>query len=611
VTPTLACVHADTCGGCPLIRLGYEEQLAQKEQRVRQSVQRYPALAAVSVEAVRGANPRSGYRTRAKLMVAPGGRLGLFAAAGAHAVVDTPECIVLAPVLARVAGFLRAMIARDEVENGPLAPRGGGSGDGGLVAVDLREVVSHEGGSAGALVTLVVVRGARVRLERLREAASALSRAVPEVRGVAVNFHDGESPQVLGAETLGLAGQSSADDAIGGVLHRATFGSFVQAHRGQAARVHAEIAAAVFADAASAPRVLDLYGGSGAIALGLAARGAEVHMIESFAPAVQQALESAKAAGHRLVAERADVADGLRALAERGSRYDAAVVNPPRRGLDPQVRARLAKLQLRVIVYVSCHPETLARDVDHLARLGFATRLLVPFDMIPLTEEVETVAVLRRAASPSPVVLFEDDEIVIVDKPPFEPTTPQGEHDGSLLKRVRRLAPGAVAVQRLDVGTSGVIVFAKHAAPAGAWSTALRDSGEKTYVTAVRGRAPEAGVVDRPLVVEGKRRDAHTTFARTAELGAHSVLRVTPREGRTHQIRRHLASIGHPVLGDARYGHAPTNRFFAERHGLDRTFLHSARLEVVHPSSGRRITVEAPLPGDLEAALTSASREPR
>ena len=66
-----------------------------------------------------------------------------------------------------------------------------------------------------------------------------------------------------------------------------------------------------------------------------------------------------------------------------------------------------------------------------------------------------------------------------------------------------------------------------------------------------------------------------------------------------HQIRQHLASIGHPVLGDERYGHAPTNRYFEEKSGLDRTFLHCSRLEIVHPDTGKPIVAEAPLTGDL------------
>jgi 23S rRNA (uracil1939-C5)-methyltransferase len=87
----------------------------------------------------------------------------------------------------------------------------------------------------------------------------------------------------------------------------------------------------------------------------------------------------------------------------------------------------------------------------------------------------------------------------------------------------------------------------------------------------------------------------------------HSVLRVVPEHGRTHQVRRHLAAIGHPVLGDDRYGHAPTNRFFEEKNALDRTFLHCVRLEFTHPRTQQRLIIEAPMPGDLRAVLERTS----
>jgi len=80
-----------------------------------------------------------------------------------------------------------------------------------------------------------------------------------------------------------------------------------------------------------------------------------------------------------------------------------------------------------------------------------------------------------------------------------------------------------------------------------------------------------------------------------------------PEQGRTHQIRRHLAAIGHAVIGDDRYGHAPTNRFFEEKNGLDRAFLHCVRLELDHPRTGQRLIIEAPLPGDLRGVLERTS----
>jgi 23S rRNA-/tRNA-specific pseudouridylate synthase len=199
---------------------------------------------------------------------------------------------------------------------------------------------------------------------------------------------------------------------------------------------------------------------------------------------------------------------------------------------------------------------------------------------------------------------------VVVDKAPHEPTAPQGEHQGSLLGRVR-LLPGcgaAVPVQRLDAGTSGVSVFAKRAQAAAAWAAALGAPGAvESYVALVRGLCPPFGTVKRPLREGAERLEARTRFRRTRGVGGHSLIVATPTTGRNHQVRRHLAMLGHPVVGDVRYGDGATNRHFFEAHGLDRPFLHRARLQLPDSPAGP-LTFEAPLAPDLEASLRSIER---
>ena len=618
------CEHADRCGGCPIIALSYSEQLSLKRGRVVQSLARYPALELVYTDPVMPAEPIVSYRTRAKLIVATGAKVGLFAKGGGHQVVDIPSCRVLSPVLARVADFIRERIAADEASSGPLAPFDT-TGTGALRAIDRREVRGNDD-APHVLVTFVVQRARVVDPEALRAAARELGARAPEIVGIAANYHDGDAPQILGSETQVLYGERSASDRLGVSVHLATYGSFVQAHRGQAARVHAILAEAIGLGrvpgphatraAPRAPRVLDLYGGSGAIALGLAAAGATVRLVESFDPAVQHVQAAAQAQSLPLTAECADVATALRGMCdrpdrgERAERFDAAVVNPPRRGMSPSAREALARLEPQMILYVSCEPDTLARDLDHFGRLGYQASALRPLDMIPLTDEVETIAILRRAGVPLPRILYEDADIVIVDKGPHEPTTPQGEYTSSLLARVRRLpgAEEAVPVHRIDIGTSGLVMFARTADRVAIWQEVLgSEKTRKIYVAAARGVTPSKGAITRELREDGKLYPARTRYRRLAVAAGHSVLRVIPEQGRTHQIRRHLAAVGHPVLGDERYGHAPSNRFFEEKNGLDRAFLHCVRIEFDHPKSGARLIVEAPLPGDLRAVLERTS----
>jgi 23S rRNA (uracil1939-C5)-methyltransferase len=601
----IACDHAHRCGGCPLIHRTYGEQLGYKREKVARAASNYPALQSLRIAPTLGADPIVGYRTRAKLIVAPGGRVGLYEKGRKHEVCDIPGCRVLSPALLRVADALRTRVTHDEEAGGPLAPwdgRGGGT----LRAIDLREVHRPQETSNGFLVTFVVGRSPSLRLELLRAAAHALAAQLPNVLGVAVNFHEGEDPQILGRETAVLFGEATVPDRVGASTHLATFGSFVQAHRGQAERLHRLVAEAILSCGTTRPRVLDLYGGSGAIALGLAERGAEVVLVESFAPAAARAATLARREGLPLSTEEGDVAIVLASLIRRGQTFDAAVMNPPRRGMSAAAREGAARIGAAILVYVSCDPDTLARDMDHFVRIGFRATELLPLDMIPLTDQVETIAVMRRAPVPQPRCIYVDDEVLVVEKSPHEPTTPQGEYSGCLLARVRSLAgaEGAVPIHRLDVGTSGIVLFARSPSFVDAWGRALHAlAARKIYVAAVRGTALEEGEVTSDLREGKKSLRATTRYRRLAIMGGHSLVEVIPGQGRTHQIRRHLSAIGHPVLGDARYGHAPTNRFFEEKHGLDRTFLHCARVELDHPKSGARLVFEAPLAPDLETVL--------
>ena len=605
------CRHAERCGGCPILNLTYGEQLLVKRGRVVQSVTRYPSLELIYTEPLVPAEPITEYRTRAKLIVGPGGAVGLYGRGGGHHVVDIPGCRVLSPALARAADLLRQRIALDEREGGPLAPTADGRGA--LRAIDLRETRTDPDAPAAVLVTLVMSRQRCPAESVLTALAEHLREAHPFIAGIAVSLHDGESPQVLGSETRVLSGDGAVLDRVGRSLHLATYGSFVQSHRGQAGNIHAMLVDALGLERSTSPkRILDLYGGSGSIAIALAAAGAKVTLVESFPPAVEQAVAAALLQGLSIEAECQDVGTSLKERFGRGEAFDCAVVNPSRRGMGPVARDGLAKLEIPTIAYVSCDPDTLARDLDHFVRLGYGTTTLRPLDMIPLTEEVETVSILRRGASPTPPVLFEDDDVLVVAKAPHEPVLPRadGAPGVSLKERAMRL-PGIRSLRpvgRDDTSTSGIVFFAKSDESHDLFTRAfVAPSTRRVYVAYVRGVTPQKGTIARDLREDGRTHPARTRYRRLAIAGGHSVLRVVPEQERPHQVRRHLAAIGHPVLGDERYGHPPSNRFFEERNGLDRTFLHGVRVEIDHPRTGIRLLLESPLHGDLRSVLERTS----
>lgn len=216
---------------------------------------------------------------------------------------------------------------------------------------------------------------------------------------------------------------------------------------------------------------------------------------------------------------------------------------------------------------------------------------------------------------PELAVLYRDDDLVAVHKPAGL-LTHRNAHAGRepfLLQMLRdQLGQRVYPVHRLDRPTSGLIVMALSPEMAGtlARQFAAHDVG-KTYLAVVRGFAPEQGCIDSPLVSEsGLERPARTDYVRldTVELpfpvgryatARFSLVRVQPKTGRTHQIRRHFAHIRHPLIGDVLRGDGRQNRFFRENFDCHRLLLASTALTFQHPRHNRAMNLTCPLTEDM------------
>lgn len=218
------------------------------------------------------------------------------------------------------------------------------------------------------------------------------------------------------------------------------------------------------------------------------------------------------------------------------------------------------------------------------------------------------------------VVQYEDEHILVVDKPPGVVVHPSKGHASGTL--VHGLAAFGVAggdperpgiVHRLDRDTSGLLVVARSPRAHRRLGRAMRNREiERTYTALLHGSPPPALTVDLPVGRDRRRRtrmaagpeagrDAVTHFRVLERLPTTALMEARLETGRTHQIRVHAESAGHQVVGDPMYG-----RNGAPRFGLERQFLHAARLELAHPETGEVIAIESPLPVDLERALARA-----
>jgi len=256
-------------------------------------------------------------------------------------------------------------------------------------------------------------------------------------------------------------------------------------------------------------------------------------------------------------------------------------------------------------------------------RAGAATRVAAGDDI-----RVPPMRLAERAPSAAPPrefdILFEDEWVLAIDKP-----SGTAVHGGSgvsfgVIEQLRRARPEArflELVHRLDKETSGVLLLAKKRSALTALQDQFRERGtSKVYAALVAGRWPASRkVIDLALhktldgagerqvrVVDADHADGRRsiTLVRVARaFDGFSLLEVTLKTGRTHQIRVHLAHLGHAIVGDPKYGDFALNRQFARARRFERMFLHARHLAFDHPDSGARIALDAPLPADCAALL--------
>jgi 23S rRNA pseudouridine1911/1915/1917 synthase len=214
-------------------------------------------------------------------------------------------------------------------------------------------------------------------------------------------------------------------------------------------------------------------------------------------------------------------------------------------------------------------------------------------------------------------VVYEDEHLMVVDKPAGVVTHPAPGHDGVTLAEA--LPEGTGIVHRLDRDTSGLLLVARSEEAREALQALIRDREvTREYTALVEGHPDaESGTIDAPLGRDranrtvmstrtDRARQAVTHFEVAERLPRTTLLRVRLETGRTHQIRAHLAAIGHPVVGDPQYGGSASGR----RIGLSRQFLHASKLMFRHPFSGEWVRCESKPPVELSHAIDTARREP-
>jgi 23S rRNA (uracil1939-C5)-methyltransferase len=361
------------CGGCQLQHLDYAHQLATKRQRVIDAFERIGKLFDIPVsECVPSPYPFA-YRNKIQLPVVADSdlRLGLYAF-NSHDIIEIDKCYIHCDLGEEAFHRIRRLL-KTVPEIWPT----------------LRHVLVKTGISTRQVLVILVTDGEGSPF--LTSVASQIIEALPEIRGVVQNINTSPGNVILSSKYRTLAGQPFIEDLICGLRFKVSPASFFQVNPQQAEKLYQQ--ALSFAELQGHETVLDAYCGVGTLSLIFAQHTLKVIGVESVPAAIEDANENAQLNHIKnasfVCAKAEDYIAKLKGI-------DTAVLNPPRKGCDPQFLEVLAKIQPKKLVYISCDPATLARDLAILKSKGYAIDQAVPFDMFPQTMHVECVVQLSN-----------------------------------------------------------------------------------------------------------------------------------------------------------------------------------------------------------------------
>lgn len=374
------------CGGCTVGHVRYSAQLGYKMNLVRESMRRIGGVDTV-VDNIIGAKDPFWYRNKAQFPVRNvDGKICMgFYARNSHSVVPCSECKIQHPKINEVKNVVEKFLQDNNVE---AYNEEDGTGV-------VRHVIVRIGENTGDV--MVVIVSTVYDVPHVRELLNVLRDKVEGLRSVVVNVNKRDTNVILGDEDVIIWGSGYIEDNVEGMRFRISPRSFYQVNTKQMEVLYAKVLE--YAELKGNETVVDLYCGIGSITLMLARGARYVYGVEVVEAAVENARANACANGvNNVEFVQGKAEDVVPKMYDHGMRADVVVVDPPRKGCDGVLIDTIVNMSPQRIVYVSCNPATLARDVSILRKEGYLVDRITPVDMFPMTMHVETVCLLSKCS---------------------------------------------------------------------------------------------------------------------------------------------------------------------------------------------------------------------
>ncbi len=372
------CPIFEQCGGCQLQHLSYPAQLIWKRQQVVDAIERIGKIRGVEIFDTLGMENPLRYRNKMQFPVGKNLAIGCYAR-GSHKIIDTDICLIQKDVADKVLVAVKKILRRFNI-----SPYDEDSHKG-----ILRHVMSRVGFNGELMIVLVT---ATKILPNEKNIAKAIRAELPNVTSIQQNVQTFHNNVILGRETKILYGKPTIKDKIGKLEFNISARSFFQVNTTQAEVLYET--AKKFACLTGKETVIDAYCGTGTIGLYVAKNAYKVIGVEIVNSAIDDANKNARE--NKIRNAEFIVGDAVKVIPRLDIYADVVIVDPPRAGCDRKVLETLAAMNPARIVYVSCNPATLARDLAILAELGYHTKKIQPVDMFPHSSHIEAVAQVEK-----------------------------------------------------------------------------------------------------------------------------------------------------------------------------------------------------------------------
>ncbi|WP_408606954.1 23S rRNA (uracil(1939)-C(5))-methyltransferase RlmD [Geosporobacter subterraneus] len=379
------CPIAEICGGCQIQQIDYSAQLELKTNRVRANIERIGKLENVIIHNTIGMETPARYRNKAQFPIGRSGQQAVigFYKKGSHEIIDTESCYIQHEINDQLISLMKAYIEKHQVSTYDEK-----TGQG-----LLRHVLTKVGFSTGEIMVILVTNGKE--LPGKDALIEDLTANIPGLKSVVQNINTKKGNTILGQECITLYGSDQIVDTLGKLKFNISPLSFFQVNPMQTEILYGK--ALEYAGLTGAERVFDVYCGIGTISLFLAKKAKHVYGIEVVEAAIEDAKENARINGIENVTFYAGEAEEVvPKLYKEGIEADVVVVDPPRKGCDEKVLDTIVRMNPERVVYVSCNPATLARDLRYLEDWGYHTVEVQPVDMFPHTPHTECVCLIVR-----------------------------------------------------------------------------------------------------------------------------------------------------------------------------------------------------------------------